>query len=82
VTNLLNILIKKKLVAQVEDSFDKRRKRLSLTDAGIRMVEKIEKVRNEYNKRLFAKFSKADKEAMIEFMNTCLMGMNNEALLK
>jgi DNA-binding MarR family transcriptional regulator len=82
VTNLLNILIKKKLVAQVEDSFDKRRKRLSLTDAGIRMVEKIEKVRNEYNKRLFAKFSKADKEAMIEFMNTCLMCMNNEALLK
>ena len=73
VTNLLIILLKKKLVAQVEDVFDKRRKRLSLTDAGIRMVDQIEKIRNEYNKRLFAKFSKADKETMIKFMNTCLL---------
>ena len=77
VTNLLNILLKKKLVVQVEDAFDKRRKRLSLTDAGIRMVDKIEKVRNEYNKRLFAKFSKSDKETMIKFMDTCLMGMHS-----
>lgn len=75
VTNLLNILLKKKLVTQVEDSFDKRRKRLSLTDAGVRMVGQIEKVRNEYNKRLLSKFSKADKETMIKFMNTCLMSM-------
>ena len=75
VTNLLTILIKKKLVVQVGDSFDKRRKRLSLTSTGIRMVNQIETVRNEYNKRLFTKFSKQDKETMIKFIDTCLMGM-------
>lgn len=75
ITNLLNVLIKKKLVMQIEDDVDKRRKRLSLTDAGNRMVEKIEKVRIEYNKRLFSKFSKSDKETIIKFMDTCLMGM-------
>ena len=77
VTNLVNILIKKKLVTQVEDAFDKRRKRLSLTDAGIRMIDKIEKVRNEYNKRLFTKFSKVEKVTMIKFMDSCLMGMHS-----
>lgn len=82
ITNLLNVLIKKKLVMQIEDDVDKRRKRLSLTDAGTRMVEKIEKVRNEYNKRLFTKFSKSEKETMIKFMDSCLLGMRHDTLIK
>ncbi len=82
ITNLLNVLIKKKLVAQLEDKQDKRRKRLSLTDAGEIMVEKIETVRNEYNARLLSKFTKLQKTAVNEFIDICLQNMKNEALLK
>jgi DNA-binding MarR family transcriptional regulator len=75
ITNLLNVLLKKKLVIQIEDKDDKRRKRLSLTDAGLRMLEKMEVVRNQYNNRLLSKFTKAQKLAVTQFIDTCLMGM-------
>lgn len=82
ITNLLNVLIRKKLVMQVEDAHDKRRKRLSLTDAGERLVEKMEVVRQEYNRRLFAKFSKAQKLQFNAFIDVCLQAMRHDSLVK
>ena len=82
ITNLLNVLIRKKLVVQLEDIHDKRRKRLSLTEAGKKLVEKMEFVRQEYNKRLFAKFSKADKLQFTQFIDICLQAMRHDNLVK
>jgi DNA-binding MarR family transcriptional regulator len=82
ITNLLNVLIRKKLVVQLEDIHDKRRKRLTLTDAGKKLVDKMEFVRQEYNKKLFAKFSKADKLQFTEFIDTCLQAMRHDNLVK
>lgn len=82
ITNLLNILIKKKLITQVEDEQDKRRKRLLLTDAGALMVEQMELVRNEYNARLLSKFTKTEKNAVNQFIDTCLQNMKDAVLVK
>lgn len=75
ITNLLYVLLTKKLVIQIEDPVDRRRKRLSLTPAGEKLVQKLEKVRNKYNDQLFMSFSKKDKDQFIGFAKACLKTM-------
>lgn len=75
ITNLLNVLMKKKLIVQVTDAEDRRRKRLTLSAAGSRLVQRIEGVRNEFNDRLLSRFSKKDKEDFIQFAKACLQSM-------
>jgi DNA-binding MarR family transcriptional regulator len=75
ITNLLNVLMEKRLVRQVADAEDRRRKRLTLSASGKRLVERIEKVRNEFNERLLSRFSKKEKEQFILFSKACLLAM-------
>lgn len=76
ITNMLTVLIRKKLVAQISDKVDKRRKRLSLTPQGILLVKKLEKLRNTYNKRMLSHFSSAEKKQFIQFVDVCLRLMH------
>jgi len=50
ITNLLNVLITKKLVKQIEDKEDRRIKRLVLTDKAERLIMRIHPDRMESNK--------------------------------
>jgi DNA-binding MarR family transcriptional regulator len=81
VTNLLNILIKKILIVQMEDSSDARRKRLLLTKPREKLVNLIEKARECYNKKLFAVISNDSKKGVNDFIDTCLGIMGNGSLL-
>jgi DNA-binding MarR family transcriptional regulator len=72
ITNMLNVLIRKKLVVQISDTDDKRRKRISLTPQGIMMVEKLEKLRYNYNKKMLSAFTTEEKKQFIRFVDVCL----------
>lgn len=75
ITNLLNVLMAKKLILQVTDTEDRRRKRLMLSASGTRLVQRIEKVRHDFNERLLSRFSKREKEQFIRFAGACLEAM-------
>ena len=75
INNLLNVLLAKRLVVQVTDAEDRRRKRLMLSASGIRLVQRIEKVRQDFNERLLSRFSKREKEQFIRFAGACLEAM-------
>jgi DNA-binding MarR family transcriptional regulator len=79
ITNLLNVLIRKKLIRQTTDKLDKRKKRLVLTPEGERIILELETPRNKRNQRLFSSFSKAEKENFIGFIQTCLAILKRDA---
>ncbi len=72
ITNLLNVLLKKNLVAQVYDGSDKRRKRLTLTKKGEEIIEKLEAPRHKNNNKLLNHFEKNEKENFILFIQKVL----------
>ena len=76
ITNMLNVLIRKKLVVQISDKEDKRRKRLSLTPQGMQLVEKLEKLRYTYNNRMLSQFTLEEKRQFIRFVDICLQLMH------
>jgi DNA-binding MarR family transcriptional regulator len=76
ITNMLNVLIRKKLVVQISDKEDKRRKRLSLTPQGILLVEKLEKLRYTYNNKMLSQFTLEEKRQFIRFVDVCLQLMH------
>jgi len=75
ITNMLNVLIRKRLVTQLSDKDDKRRKRLSLTTHGIALVKRLEKLRITYNKKMLSQFTPAEKKQFIRFVDDCLQLM-------
>jgi DNA-binding MarR family transcriptional regulator len=72
ITNLLNVLMKKKLVTQVHDGNDKRRKRLTLTREGDAILASIEPIRHKNNNRLLNNFTKEEKDVFIAFIQHAL----------
>jgi DNA-binding MarR family transcriptional regulator len=72
ITNLLNVLIEKKLIEQKEDSADRRRKHLKLTKQGERIVKQLEEVRHDRNEKMLSRFSTKEKEQFIAFTEQCL----------
>ena len=73
ITNLVNVLIGKKLVTQVADNLDRRRKRLRLSPEGQKVVKRLEKQRNQYNDWLMKGFEEKEKLAVIKFMKGFLL---------
>jgi DNA-binding MarR family transcriptional regulator len=73
ITNLLNVLLKKKLIKQVADGVDKRRKRLTLSKSGEKIIEALEPPRNKRNEKLFNHFTKEEKNSFISFIQTSLV---------
>ena len=72
ITNLLNILIGKKLVASTEDDNDKRRKRLKLTPSGNRLVQKAVELLDKKNETILSGLSQKQKESFILTVRNCL----------
>lgn len=82
ITNLLNLLLEKKLVKQINDKEDKRNKRLALTVKGMKVIAELENPRNKRNNDLFRYFSKQDKEVFLTFIQTALKSLNEDIELK
>jgi DNA-binding MarR family transcriptional regulator len=78
ITNLLNVLLRRKLVKQLADGLDKRRKRLTLTKEGQRVVQALEGPRHKRNQKLFSNFSEADKDNFIAFIKTSLFTLKKD----
>jgi DNA-binding MarR family transcriptional regulator len=78
ITNLLNVLLRKKLIRQVADDDDKRRKRLTLTPKGEEVVMALEGPRHKRNQRLFGSFSTDQKDEMIAFVKKCLFMLRQD----
>jgi DNA-binding MarR family transcriptional regulator len=78
ITNLLSVLVEKNLIAQYEDGEDKRRKRLRLTPQGEKTLLNIEELRHSYNAKLFAGFSKEEKDGFTAFAKKALLMMKQE----
>lgn len=76
ITNLINVLLRKKLVKQEEDGKDKRKKRLTLTEEGWDVINQLEPVRWQFNNRLFRDISDDDKLAISNFLKSTLNMLN------
>jgi DNA-binding MarR family transcriptional regulator len=78
ITNLLNVLLEKKLVEQIFDGQDKRNKRITLSPKGKKVVEELELPRNKRNNELFKKFTKEEKLSFIKFIQTALISLKGD----
>ena len=70
-TNLLKTLIEKKLVKQVEDPTDRRKKKLCLTNNGEQLILEMEPLRKEANTAFLSQFSKEEKALFQSFIERC-----------
>jgi DNA-binding MarR family transcriptional regulator len=61
ITNLINILLEKELVEQVEDKDDKRRKRLTLSEKGTEVLDSLQPHREILNGELFGSLTSEQK---------------------
>ncbi len=71
ISNLLNLLIEKKLVQQHKGSDDWRKKMLVLTTEGWTLLEKMQPARCRINRRLLAHLSESDKHVFLSSLQTC-----------
>ncbi len=69
VTNLINSLLKKKLVKQIEDDIDRRKKRLQLTKKGLNLLKKLEPGRKLFNENLFADFNQKERKNLLKSLD-------------
>jgi DNA-binding MarR family transcriptional regulator len=76
ITNLINSLIEKGLVKQLEDAKDRRKKFLNLTKKGEEVLEAIEPIRKKANRRLLEHFDKDEKEHFYDNLMDCLNILN------
>lgn len=72
ITNLLQILADKGLIAQDKDPKDKRRKILILTRKGRDAIAKVKPLRENVNRRLLDAFNNEEKEEFLDKLMHCL----------
>ena len=72
ISALVSVLLRKKLVRQVEDPGDRRRKFLTIAAKGKQALEHIQPLRREVNAELFADFTEDEKRAALLFLQRCL----------
>lgn len=78
ITNMINSLLDKNLVKQVEDTDDKRRKRLILSAQGQQLLDTLQPHRELLNSTLLEAFSQADKETFLRFAELCLQTLDEQ----
>ena len=71
ITNLLNGLLKKKYIIQIEDDIDRRKKRLTLAKKGLKLLAKLEPGRKQFNENFLAGLNKTEKKKFLEFLMIC-----------
>ncbi len=72
ITNLINSLIEKNLVRQIENKRDRRQKYLALTEDGWKIIDVIEPIRRKSNRKLLADLSPEDKQNYLGFLKYCI----------
>jgi DNA-binding MarR family transcriptional regulator len=72
ISALIASLLRKRLVRQVEDPSDRRRKFLSITSRGQKALEKIEPLRRSVNTTLFADFTAEEMQTVHRFLQRSL----------
>ena len=68
VTNLIKILLEKKLIKQVEDKIDRRKKRLTLSKRGEDLIKKMQPERLASNKDMLKGLTKSEKEHFVKYL--------------
>jgi DNA-binding MarR family transcriptional regulator len=79
ITNLINSLVVKGLIIQVDDNLDRRKKQLDLTPAGFGIIGAIEPLRIDANKRLLGDFTEDEKQLFLSFLQRCSNYLNRNA---
>jgi DNA-binding MarR family transcriptional regulator len=69
VTVLINGLIEKELINEVQDQLDKRQKRLKLTEKGMDLLTKLQLKRENLNTQLFQDFSQEEMLRALSFVD-------------
>ncbi len=78
ITNLINVLLDKKLIKQFEDGQDRRKKRLRLTKKGMALIDKTQPSRLGVIHFLTEGFSTEEKETFLQFLEQCMNKLINE----
>lgn len=78
ITNLINVLLEKKLIKQFEDGQDRRKKRLRLTKKGIALIDKTQPSRLGVIHFLTEGFSTEQKQTFLTFLEECMSKLINE----
>lgn len=68
ITNLLNGLIEKRLIRQIEDEEDKRRKRLVLTNRGLKLISKMQEKRISDNSSMLKGLTISQKKQFLKLL--------------
>lgn len=68
ITNLLSVLMDKKLVKQIEDKVDRRIKRLVLTPKGKKLIEKMQPERMASNKNHLKGLTIEEKKQFLSYL--------------
>lgn len=76
VTSLLTQLVERGLIEQTEDDFDRRKKRLEITESAKGLLQAIEPLRVDANKILFEEFTNDEKEIFLSYLKRCIKFMN------
>lgn len=71
VTNLIKTLLEKKLVTQIEDKDDRRKKRLELTSKGEKLIQKMQPERQASNAKMLKGLSQKDKDQFLVYLQKC-----------
>lgn len=71
ITNLLSGLLKKGLIAQVEDDVDRRKKRLKLSKSGIKLLEGLEPGRKRFNENFLEVLNKEERMNFLNYLKSC-----------
>lgn len=82
ITNLINSLIEKGMVKQVEDAKDRRKKFLTLTEKGEEVLIAIQPIRKKANRRLLEHLDKDGKELFYDKLMDCLNVLMSDFSLK
>ncbi|MBN8588393.1 MAG: winged helix DNA-binding protein [Rhodothermia bacterium] len=72
VTNLIATLLDKGLAVQIEDTEDRRRKRLALSPEGVKLLESLQPMRKMLNEQLFEDLSTDERQVFLALIETCL----------
>jgi DNA-binding MarR family transcriptional regulator len=78
ITNMLNGLMDKGLIIQVEDDLDKRRKRLTLSERGEALLQNLQPHREELNAALFADLNVRQKQSFLAKVEQCLKVLDEQ----
>jgi DNA-binding MarR family transcriptional regulator len=82
ITNLINSLIEKGMVKQIEDAKDRRKKFLTLTGKGMETLNTIQPLRKKANRRLLEHLNQEEKVHFYNKLMDCLAVLNKDFSLK